>query len=278
MSREFLTLEEIDLATAAIRERSALRPRLGMILGSGLGSLADSVQEATRLEGREIPGWPAASIAGHAGRIHLGMLEGQPAIVMQGRAHFYEGHSMPRVGLPVRVMQRLGIEILMVTNAAGGVHPDFAPGDLMLITDHLNLVGMAGPSPLRGPNLEEFGPRFPDLSQAYDRQLQELARREAQAAGIELREGVYACLAGPSFETPAEVRFLRQCGVDAVGMSTVPEVTVARHGGTRVLGVSGISNKAGTGGELSPHEEVLQAGEVIAPKLSRLLRGVIRRL
>ena len=278
MSREFLTLEEIDLATAAIRERSALRPRLGMILGSGLGSLADSVQEATRLEGREIPGWPAASIAGHAGRIHLGMLEGQPAIIMQGRAHFYEGHSMPRVGLPLRVMQRLGIEILMVTNAAGGVHPDFVPGDLMLITDHLNLVGMAGQSPLRGPNLEEFGPRFPDMSQAYDRQLQELARREAQAAGIELREGVYACLAGPSFETPAEVRFLRQCGVDAVGMSTVPEVTVARHGGTRVLGVSGISNKAGTGGELSPHEEVLQAGEVIAPKLSRLLRGVIRRL
>ena len=278
MSREFLTLEEIDLATAAIRERSALRPRLGMILGSGLGSLADSVQEATRLQGREIPGWPAASIAGHAGRIHLGMLEGQPAIVMQGRAHFYEGHSMPRVGLPVRVMQRLGIEILMVTNAAGGVHPDFVPGDLMLITDHLNLVGMAGQSPLRGPNLEEFGPRFPDMSQAYDGQLQELARREARDAGIVLREGVYACLAGPSFETPAEVRFLRQCGVDAVGMSTVPEVTVARHGGTRVLGVSGISNLAGTGGDLSPHEEVLQAGEVIAPKLSRLLRGVIRRL
>ena len=186
---------------------------------------------------------------------------------------------MPRIGLPVRVMQRLGVEILMVTNAAGAVHPDFAPGDLMLITDHLNLLGMAGQSPLRGPNLEEFGPRFPDMSQAYDRQLQALARQVAQAAGLVLREGVYACLAGPSFETPADLRFLRQCGVDAVGMSTVPEVTVARHGGTRVLGISGISNKANLDGEtLTTHEEVLQAGEVIVPKLSRLLRGVIRSL
>jgi purine-nucleoside phosphorylase len=279
LSPEFLSLEEIEQAAAAIRGRTDLRPRLGMILGSGLGPLAESVERATRLEGREIPGWPAASIAGHAGKINLGMLEGQPVMVMQGRAHFYEGYSMPRIGLPVRVMQRLGVEILIVTNAAGAVNQDFAPGDLMLITDHLNLLGMAGQSPLRGPNLEEFGPRFPDMSQAYDRQLQALARQEASASGMVLRDGVYACLAGPSFETPADLRFLRACGVDAVGMSTVPEVTVARHGGTRVLGISGISNKANLDGEtLTTHEEVLQAGELIVPKLSGLLRGVIRRL
>jgi len=279
MSREFLTLDDIETATAAIREKTKLQPRLGMILGSGLGPLADDVQEATRLEGREIPGWPAASIAGHAGRIHLGILEGQPVIVMQGRAHLYEGHSMARIGLPVRVMQRLGIEILIVTNAAGSVNPDIVPGDLMLIIDHLNLLGMAGQSPLRGPNLEEFGPRFPDMSQAYDRQLQALARQEAKADGLVLREGVYVCLAGPSFETPADLRFLRQSGVDAVGMSTVPEVTVARHGGTRVLGVSGISNKANLDGDtVTTHEEVLRAGEQIAPKLSGLLRRVLRKL
>ena len=279
MSSEFLTLADIDRAADYVRRRSSIQPRIGLILGSGLGSLAEAVADATRLEGREIPGWPAAAIAGHAGRLHLGHLEGHPVFVMQGRAHFYEGHSMPRIGLPVRVMQRLGVEILMVTNAAGAVNPEFSPGDLMLITDHLNLVGMAGHSPLRGPNLEEFGPRFPDMSQAYDRGLQATTRRVAAEHGIALRQGVYACLAGPSFETPADLRFLRSCGVDAVGMSTVPEVTVARHGGTRVLGISGISNKANLDGETATtHEEVLQAGQVIAPRLSALVRGVLREL
>jgi purine-nucleoside phosphorylase len=211
--------------------------------------------------------------------VHLGRLEGQPVIVMQGRAHFYEGHSMSRLGLPVRVMQRLGIEILIVTNAAGAVHPDYTPGELMLITDHLNLVGMAGQSPLRGPNLDTFGPRFPDMGQAYDRALLDLARQEARQLGLVLHEGVYACLAGPSFETPADLRFLRAAGVDAVGMSTVPEVTVARHGGTRVLGISGISNKANLdGATATTHEEVLEAGEVLGPRLGGLLRGVVRRL
>jgi purine-nucleoside phosphorylase len=211
--------------------------------------------------------------------VHLGRLEGQPVIVMQGRAHFYEGHSMSRLGLPVRVMQRLGIEILIVTNAAGAVHPDYTPGELMLITDHLNLVGMAGQSPLRGPNLETFGPRFPDMSQAYDRALLDLARQEARQLGLVLHEGIYACLAGPSFETPADLRFLRAAGVDAVGMSTVPEVIVARHGGIRVLGISGISNKANLdGATATTHEEVLGAGEVLGPRLGGLLRGVVRRL
>jgi purine-nucleoside phosphorylase len=279
VNTEFITLEDVDRAAGYIRQKSSLQPRLGLILGSGLGSLAESVQEATRLEGREIPGWPAASIVGHAGRVHVGRLEGQAVLVMQGRAHFYEGHSMARIGLPVRVMQRLGVEILIVTNAAGAVNPGFTAGELMLITDHLNLVGMAGPSPLRGPNLEAFGPRFPDMSQAYDRELMALSRQVAKEQSLALYEGVYACLAGPSFETPADLRFLRQAGVDAVGMSTVPEVTVARHGGTRVLGVSGISNKANLdGATVTTHEEVLQACEAIGPKLGGLLREVVRRL
>ena len=279
MNPEFLTLEEIDRAADHIRQTTALQPRLGLILGSGLGALAERVEQATRFDGRDIPGWPAASIVGHAGRVHLGRLEGQPVIVMQGRAHFYEGHSMSRLGLPVRVMQRLGIEILIVTNAAGAVHPDYTPGELMLITDHLNLVGMAGQSPLRGPNLDTFGPRFPDMGQAYDRALLDLARQEARPLGLVLHEGVYACLAGPSFETPADLRFLRAAGVDAVGMSTVPEVIVARHGGTRVLGISGISNKANLdGATATTHEEVLEAGEVLGPRLGGLLRGIVRRL
>jgi purine-nucleoside phosphorylase len=186
---------------------------------------------------------------------------------------------MARLGLPTRVMQRLGIEILIVTNAAGAVHPDFEPGDLMLITDHINLIGMAGLSPLRGPNLDSLGPRFPDMSQAYDRLLMGLARSAAVDGAITLREGVYVCLAGPTFESPADLRFLRGIGADAVGMSTVPEVVVARHGGTRVLGISGISNKANVDGSTATtHEEVLAAGRLIVPRLMALLRGVLRRL
>jgi purine-nucleoside phosphorylase len=218
-------------------------------------------------------------VEGHAGRFVFGELEGQPVVVMQGRLHYYEGYSMAQVTLPVRVMQLLGIEILVVTNAAGAVNPAFEPGDVMLISDHLNLIGMAGLSPLRGPNLEQFGLRFPDMGRAYDRLLAGLARQAAAQSGILLREGVYACLAGPSFETPADLRFLRLAGVDAVGMSTVPETTIARHGGTRVLGLSGISNKANLDGDtLTTHAEVLAAGQVIAPKLERLLRGVLAAL
>jgi purine-nucleoside phosphorylase len=209
----------------------------------------------------------------------IGRLEGQDVLVMQGRAHYYEGYSMSQVGLPVRVMQRLGVQTLIVTNAAGSVNPGIVPGDLMLLTDHLNLIGMAGLTPLRGPNLDEFGPRFPDMSQAYDRGLLETARQVMKEKNIPLHEGVYACLAGPSFETPADLRFLRQAGVDAVGMSTVPEVTVARHGGMRVLGISGISNKANLDGStLTTHEEVMTAGQVIVPKLTALIQGVLHRL
>jgi purine-nucleoside phosphorylase len=275
---EFLTITDVDAATRAVQDRTEILPLVGLILGSGLGPLADAVN-GVRIDGRDIPGWPASSVVGHAGRLILGELDGQTVFVMQGRTHYYEGYPMPRLGLPVRVMQRLGVEILIVTNAAGAVHPDFAPGDLMLITDHLNLIGMAGHSPLYGPNLDEFGPRFPDMSQTYDRPLLELARQAAAEAKLRMREGVYACLGGPSFETPADLRFLRLAGVDAVGMSTVPEVTVARHGGTRVLGVSGISNKANLDGSTpTSHEEVLAAGEMLVPRLTALIRGVLRRL
>jgi len=186
---------------------------------------------------------------------------------------------MGQVVLPVRVLQRLGVEILIVTNAAGAVNPNFSPGDLMLITDHINLIGMAGLNPLRGPNLDALGARFPDMSRAYDPAMLELARKVASEENIKLQEGVYISLAGPSFETPADLRFLRIIGVDAVGMSTVPEVITARHGGTRVLGISGISNKANLDGEtVTTHEEVLAAGEKIAPLLTTLIRGVLRRL
>lgn len=274
---EVLEPEVIDRAASAVRSRAALNPRVGLILGSGLGGLADSITGAAVVPYAEIPGWPVPTVEGHAGRLLLGTLEGVPVAVMQGRVHFYEGIPMPYVGLPVRVLQAMGIESLIVTNAAGAVHPDFAPGDIMLITDHINLLGMAGVSPLRGPNLDRFGPRFPDMSQAYDRRLMDLARAAARSEGLALREGVYICLAGPAFESPADLRFLRGIGVDAVGMSTVPEVIVARHGGTRVLGLSGISNKANLDGNTeTTHAEVLSAGQVIVPKLTALIRGILR--
>jgi purine-nucleoside phosphorylase len=209
----------------------------------------------------------------------IGKLENQPIFVMQGRVHYYEGYSMAQVTLPVRVMQRLGVEILIVTNAAGAVNPAYEPGELMLITDHINMVGMAGLNPLRGPNWDEFGPRFPDMSQAYDRALSQLARSVAESEQLVLHEGVYVGLAGPSFETPADLRFLRLIGSDTVGMSTVPEVIAARHGGTRVLGISGISNKANLDGNtITTHEEVLEAGLKIVPNLTTLILGVLRRL
>jgi purine-nucleoside phosphorylase len=276
---ESLTLQDIAAAAEVIQARIRLHPKVGMILGSGLGGLADEVRDPVVIPSADIPGWPPSTVEGHAGRLVFGHLEGQPVFLLQGRAHYYEGHTMASIGLPIRVMQRLGADTLVVTNAAGAVNPDFLPGDLMLITDHVNLIGMAGVSPLRGPNLDSIGPRFPDMSQAYDRGLIELARQTAARQGLSLREGVYICLAGPVFETPADLRFLRGIGVDAVGMSTVPEVIVARHGGMRVLGISGITNKANLDGNtVTTHEEVLAAGKVIVPKLSALLRSVLKRM
>ena len=279
MMTTYITLEQIDQAADAVRRRTSHQPRFGIILGSGLNDLANSVQKADIIPYGELPNWPVSTVQGHAGRLVLVELEGQTVFLMQGRIHFYEGYSMSQITLPVRVMQRLGIEVMIVTNAAGGVNPDFTPGDVMLITDNLNLIGMAGMNPLMGPNIDEIGPRFPDMSQAYDRQLMELARRAAQQNQIPLLEGVYCALSGPSFEGPADLRFLRLIGADAVGMSTVPEVIVARHGGLRVLGFSGISNKANLDGStITTHEEVIQAGKIIAPKIEKIIRGVLRSL
>jgi purine-nucleoside phosphorylase len=276
---EFLTIEQIDNVADVVRSKTAHKPTVGMILGSGLGPLAEEVKNADKIPYAELPGWPVSTIIGHVGQLVIGELENQVVLVMQGRSHFYEGYPISKIGLPVRVMKRLGIDTLIVTNAAGAVNPDYAPGDLMMLTDHLNLLGMAGENPLRGPNLDEFGPRFPDMSRVYDRELHELARKAAQQAGINLHEGVYVCLAGPSFETPADLRFLRAVGVDAVGMSTVPEATVARHSDMRVLGISGISNKANLDGDtITTHEEVLEAGKLLVPKLTAIVRGVLRAL
>lgn len=276
---KFVTLEQIDQASDSIRGRTSYKPRVGIILGSGLNELAASVQKADTIPYADLPNWPVSTVHGHAGRLVIGDLEGQSVLVMQGRVHFYEGYSMSQVTLPVRVMIRLGLEIMIVTNAAGGVNPDFVPGDVMLITDNLNLMGMSGANPLMGPNIDELGPRFPDMSQAYDHSLMTSARASASENKILLREGVYCGLSGPSFESPADLRYLRLAGADAVGMSTVPEVIVARHGGLRVLGFSGISNKANLDGStVTTHEEVIEAGQVITPKMEKIIRGVLRSL
>ncbi len=272
----FITLEQIDQAADYIRSQITTQPRIGLILGSGLSSLADSIQEAVRVPFQEIPNWPVSTVQGHAGKLVVGLLENTPVMVMQGRVHYYEGYSISQVGFPVRVLTRLGIQSLIVTNAAGGINPEFDPGDLMLITDHLSLISMGGENPLRGPNLDEFGPRFPDMSQAYDREYLTAARSAAKKLGLNLREGVYGGLAGPSFETPADIRYLKLIGADAVGMSTVPEVIVARHAGLRVLGISGISNKANLDGNtITTHQEVLEAGLKITPALTTLIREIL---
>ncbi len=276
---QFVTIQMIDQAVKVIRERVSIQPKVGLILGSGLGGLADAVEESVSINYSEIPHWPTPTIQGHAGRLVCGTLFGQPSLVMQGRVHYYEGYPMDQVTFPIRVMQRLGIDLLILTNAAGAIHPDFKPGDVMLITDHIALIGMAGMNPLRGPNLDEFGERFPDMSQVYDRKMIEIARNVAREKGIQAREGVYVCLSGPSFESPADLRFLRTIGADAVGMSTVPEAIVARHGRTRVLGISGISNKANLDGSTeTTHEEVLQAGKMIVPKLTGIIQGVLEAM
>jgi purine-nucleoside phosphorylase len=270
---EFITLAQIDQAADYIRTRTKYKPRVGLILGSGLGELVEAVDQPDIIDTSNIPHWPVSTVQGHQGRLVIGRMENQDIIVQQGRAHYYEGYRMDQITLPVRVMQRLGIKILIVTNAAGAINPQFEPGEVMLITDQINLIGMTGLNPLRGPNLDEFGTRFPDMSQAYDRHLCALARQQ----GVNMQEGIYICLSGPSFESPADLRLCRTLGADAVGMSTVPEVIVARHGGLRVLGLSGISNKANLDGNtLTTHAEVLEAGKQIVPKLAKIVKGILK--
>ena len=276
---EYVTLEMVDAAVAAIHEKTDQKPEIGLILGSGLGDLAESVKPADYIHYSEIPHWPQSTVQGHKGRLVIGNLGKKSVMIMQGRTHFYEGYPITQIGFPIRVMIRLGIKVLVVTNAAGAVNGAFEPGKVMLITDHLSLMAMAGQNPLLGPNIDEFGERFPDMSQAYDRDLLVKARESAKENNIDPYEGVYACLAGPSFETPADLRFLQKIGVDAVGMSTVPEVIVARHGGIRVLGISGISNKANLDGTtITTHEEVLEAGKVLVPKMDAIIRGVLGKI
>ncbi len=277
----YLAVENIYAAADFVRQRITCSPQVGIVLGSGLSPLAEEVQAATIIPYGEIPHFPVSSVKGHAGRLVIGYLEGQPVLVMQGRIHFYEGLSMHQLVLPIRVMQALGIKTLIVTNAAGGLNPGFQQGDVMLITDHINLVGMAGQHPLRGPNDERLGPRFPDMAQVYSPELQTVARQVADREGFPLREGVYVYLSGPSFETPAEIRFLRIIGADAVGMSTVPEVTAARHAGMQVIAASGITNIAisqSNSGKETTHLEVLETGKIIAPRMMALIKGVLSQL
>lgn len=266
----------LDALAAAVRARTGVVPRAGIVLGSGLGQLADALTDVTAIPYAELPGWPAASAPGHVGRLLVGTLEGVPVACLQGRLHMYEGLSALQVVEPVLLLGRLGAEVLVLTNASGGVDPAFAAGTLMLITDHLNLTGR---TPLLGPNDDAVGPRFLDLTAAWDRELAARLRAAATAEGVPLAEGVYAGLLGPTYETPAEVRMLRTLGADAVGMSTVMEAIAARWAGMRVCGVSVVTNP---GAGISPtplsHDEVLAAGLAAGPRLGRVLRAFLRDL
>ncbi len=275
------TLADYNAAAACIRSRTQHTPTVGLILGSGLGPVAEQVAAADTIAYGEIPHFPVSTVASHAGRLVIGTLSGATVCVMQGRFHFYEGYDLQQVTLPVRVMKQLGIETLILTNAAGGINPNFAVGDIMVIEDHINLVGMTGNNPLMGPNLEAFGTRFPPLNRAYTRQLRQVVEAVAAAQGISLQHGVYTWLSGPNFETPAEIRMLRAWGTDAVGMSTVPEAIVAHHAGMDVLALSTITNICidQMDADSEPtHEEVSAAGKIIVPRLTQLLLGVLKKL
>ncbi len=274
-------LEHYQEAADAIRQRTTRQPTVGLILGSGLGTLVEEIANPDIIPYTEIPHWPRSTVQGHAGRLVIGELEGKTVLAMQGRSHFYEGYPMAVVTLPVRVMRLLGIDTLIVTNAAGGLNPNFRAGDIMVIEDHINLVAMAGNGPLLGPNLGVFGPRFSINTHIYNPRLRQLAHKVAREHGITLREGVYVALAGPAFETPAEVRMLRSWGGDSVGMSTAHEVLVAYHAGMRVLGFSSITNLSLDSTEAHEevsHEEVLRLGREIVPRLAQVLRGVLAEL
>ena len=271
--------EQAEQAAAVIRARLTVPPRVGLVLGSGLGPLAERVSDPVAIPYAEIPAWPRSTVPGHVGRLLAGRMGGQDVLLMQGRVHYYEGYTPQEITLPIRVMQRLGVQVLVITNASGGINRAFATGDLMLITDHINFLGLAGAHPLRGANDDRLGTRFPELGRAYDAGLLELARAVGRQQGVTLREGVYATVSGPSFETPAEVRMLRALGADAVGMSTAPEVVVARHGGLRVLGISLISNVAVDSLESTSqpnHKEVLAAGRTAVPRMAALIEGVLQ--
>lgn len=277
----YFRYEEYLRAADIIQTQITQTPQVGIVLGSGLNPLAEEMANPNIVPFHRIPNFPRPTVEGHQGSLFFGNLEGISVVLMQGRAHYYEGYSIQQIAFPIKVLQTLGMQTLIVTNAAGGINPRFQVGDLMLITDHIGLAGMSGLNPLRGPNVSELGPRFPDMTRAYDLELARLARETAVEKGLPLQEGVYVWITGPCFETPAELRFLRAIGADAVGMSTVPEVIAARHGGVRVLGISGISNLAimdPAEPRQASHEQVLAAGRDIAPRMMTLIRGLLARL
>jgi purine-nucleoside phosphorylase len=260
----------------SIRGRCSHRPALGLILGSGLGAYADCFEDRTVVPFGGLPHFPPSTVPGHSGNLVIGKAEGVPAVALQGRVHLYEGYTIEQVAYPVRVLGCLGIRTLIVTNAAGGINLDFRPGDLMLITDHINMMGA---NPLVGPNIDELGPRFPDMSEAYSGALRKIAVDVARERSINLREGVYVGVCGPSYETPAEIRMCRMLGADAVGMSTVPEVIVAVHMGIRVLGISCITNvAAGILPRKLTHHGVIDTAERVKDKFLSLLQGIVPRI
>lgn len=265
-------LARLDEAADAVRSRTPLRPAVGVVLGSGLGAFADSLEAACAIPFREIPHFPTSTVEGHSGALVVGTSRGTPLAALKGRVHFYEGYRLADVVFPVRVLGRLGVKTLVLTNAAGAINTSFAPGDLMILTDHINLLG----NPLVGPNEESLGPRFFDMSETYDRRLQDAAEAACRAAGVRCHRGVYVSLTGPSFETPAEIRMLRTLGADAVGMSTVPEVIAARHLGMSVLGLSCLTNMAaGVTDRKLDHQEVLETGERVKAALLQVLAQVV---
>jgi purine-nucleoside phosphorylase len=274
MTSLFAQLQE---ASAFVRERLGPRaPEVGLILGSGLGNFADTLEDALAIDYADVPHFPRASVVGHAGRLVCGRRAGVWCLAMQGRIHLYEGHPAAQVTFPVRTMIVLGARTLLITNAAGGMHAEWEPGTFMLIRDHVNLMH---DHPLRGPNDERIGPRFPDMTHAYHPALRELARRAAERAGVPLQEGVYVASTGPTYETPAEIRMMRAMGADACGMSTVPEVIVANHMGARVLGISCITNKAaGITGQPLSHDEVTHTAERVRSRFQALIEGILAEL
>ncbi len=269
-------LRKVKEASDYVKSRMPHQPVLSMVLGSGLGDLAEEIQNAVRIPYKEIPHLPVSGVAGHAGVMVIGELEGKKVLALQGRVHFYEGYSMKEVTFSVRVINSLGINSYIVTNAAGGVNRNFKAGDLMLMTDHINNMG---DNPLYGKNYDELGPRFPDMTYAYDREYMDIARKAARSLGIDLKEGVYMANRGPTYETPAEVRFAAAVGADAVGMSTIPEVIVAVHMGMRVLGISCITNiAAGILDQPLSHKEVIETTMKSKPKFIKLMREIIREI
>lgn len=267
---------KIQEASKYISEHINKIPETAIILGSGLGSLAEEVKDAVYISYKDIPNFPVSTVKGHEGRFVYGTLEGKPVIMMQGRFHFYEGYDMNKVTLPIVVLKQLGIEKLIVTNAAGGVNTEFVPGNLMLIKDHINF---SGTNPLIGKNIDEFGQRFPDMSSAYNKELIKVANNVAKDNNISLVEGVYMMFTGPSYETPSEVRMARIVGADAVGMSTVPEVIVANYCGIKVLGISCITNMAaGILDQPLSHSEVIETSNIAGNNFKNLVKGIIRSI